>query len=44
MCSHLPQFIEPQYYPLSSSDLKPVEFLVWATLQQKLQSQKIRNI
>jgi len=33
---HVPEFVEPENWPPNSPDLKPVNYSIWGTLQQRV--------
>ena len=33
---HVPEYIEPQFWPANSPDLNPVDYRIWGALQQKV--------
>ena len=44
MCSHVPEFIEPENWPRNSPDLNPVDYSVWGAMQQMVYRHKISDI
>ena len=39
-----PDFISPEQWPPNSPDLNPVDYKIWATMQQRVYQIKIRNV
>ena len=39
-----PNFISPEQWPPNSPDLNPVDYKIWATMQQRVYQTKIRNV
>ena len=39
-----PNFISPEQWPPNSPDLNPVDYKIWATMQQHVYQTKIRNM
>jgi len=40
----VPNFIEPDIWPMNSPDLSPLDYAVWEALQQLVYRQKIQDI
>ena len=39
-----PDFISPEQWPLNSPDLNPVDYKMWATMQQRIYQTKFRYV
>src|SRR5664279_4407732 len=39
-----PDFISPDLWPSNSPDLNPVDYKIWATMQQRVYQTKIRDV
>jgi len=44
MSSDAPDFISPEQWPPNSPDLNPVNYKMWATMQQRVYQTKIRSV
>jgi len=44
LCSHVPEFIEPENWPPYSPDLNPMDYSVWGALKQIVYRHKISDI
>jgi len=43
LCSHVPEFIEPENWPQNSPDLNPVDYSVWGVATDDVSSQNFRH-
>jgi len=39
-----PDFIQPDFWPPNSPDLNPVDYKIWATIQQRIYQTKIHTV
>jgi hypothetical protein len=44
LTTHVPDYIEPEKWPMNSPDLNPVDYSIWGMLQQLVCRQRIRDI
>jgi len=44
MSREAPDFISPEQWPPNSPDFNPVDYKIWATMQQHVYQTKIRNV
>jgi len=44
LCRETPDLISPEQWPPNSPDLNPVDYKIWATMQQHIYQTKIRNV
>ena len=44
LAAETPDFISPTFWPPNSPHLNPVDYKIWAVMQEMVYKQKIRNV
>jgi len=44
LAAETPEFMSPSLWPPNSPDLNPVDYKIWAVMQEMMYKQKIRNV